>query len=454
MINKSFIFKMIRKRWIKSLIFHPIGYCILAIVFYSTIFVLFYYYIFNPEIHRAKYTVKSNFVNYSKLELSNYTDITSQNSSQLGLQDFNTISEDILKLNSEQKIYNLETFGPVTNSTFVIVIQVHNRLSYLNLLLDCLSQVRQIEQALLIFSHDIFIPSLNEDIQNINFTKVMQIFYPYTYQNENMISRLSDNYSTTKKSNPPKDRKMKGSRGAQIKHHWWWKANFVFHQIEVLKTFKGYISFTEEDTYFTTDALLMFDLIAKEMESGQVCDECQVFTIAEGPRTTRILFPRKKDIEKYDEVATQYDRSIVSIHFALNRTIWMKIKSCDVIFCEYQDYNWDWSLYHLFRIPRCMIDPVKQLLLHKPRVYHTGNCGHHHKGRMCDPAEYASRAQRLSRSFVKLHPRTLHFIKHRLHRARSLPEPWGGWNKNDKELCMTVSRTFGVDDSQKTGNGK
>lgn len=66
--------------------------------------------------------------------------------------------------------------------TFVIVIQVHSRVEYLSLLVESLSRVPQIDNCLMIFSHDIYNAGLNEAIQSIDFARVMQIFYPYSIQ--------------------------------------------------------------------------------------------------------------------------------------------------------------------------------------------------------------------------------------------------------------------------------
>ena len=41
------------------------------------------------------------------------------------------ILANIDELNKEQVIRNEDVFGPVTNETVIIVIQVHNRISYL-----------------------------------------------------------------------------------------------------------------------------------------------------------------------------------------------------------------------------------------------------------------------------------------------------------------------------------
>ena len=81
-----------------------------------------------------------------------------------------------------QKIFNGEKFGPITDESFVIVVQVHTRVEYLSLLIESFSRVQGIENSILIFSHDVFVPELNEAIQRIDFTRVMQIFYPHSIQ--------------------------------------------------------------------------------------------------------------------------------------------------------------------------------------------------------------------------------------------------------------------------------
>jgi hypothetical protein len=47
----------------------------------------------------------------------------------------------MMKVNEEQEIRNLDLFGPVTANDVIMVIQVHDRLEHLNLLIDSLSRV-------------------------------------------------------------------------------------------------------------------------------------------------------------------------------------------------------------------------------------------------------------------------------------------------------------------------
>ena len=48
---------------------------------------------------------------------------------------------------------------------------------------------------------------------------------------------------------------------SQTKHHWWWKANHIFHNIDVLKQFTGHVVFLEEDHYVAPDFMLLLDMM-------------------------------------------------------------------------------------------------------------------------------------------------------------------------------------------------
>lgn len=51
-------------------------------------------------------------------------------------------------LNDEQKIFNAQTYGPITNETVLITIQVHNRITYLSKLIESLRHAQGIDKVL------------------------------------------------------------------------------------------------------------------------------------------------------------------------------------------------------------------------------------------------------------------------------------------------------------------
>jgi len=67
---------------------------------------------------------------------------------------------------------------------------------------------------------------------------------------------------------------------------------------------------------------------------------------------------------------------------AFNRTVWNSFQLCSSLFCSVDDYNWDWSLFHVAQhcLPGLLADPSKKeekfllqaLVLKGPRVFHIG----------------------------------------------------------------------------------
>ena len=102
-------------------------------------------------------------------------------------------------LNENQRVFNRDAFGPLSDSDLVLVVQVHNRIQYLSSLIRSLERTKDISRALVVFSHDVFDPQINSLIESIKFckvclklidllnnlrfvSKVIQIFYPHSLQ--------------------------------------------------------------------------------------------------------------------------------------------------------------------------------------------------------------------------------------------------------------------------------
>ena len=92
------------------------------------------------------------------------------------------IKAEIKKRNKAEKILNLDFFGPLNSNDIVVVVQVHKRFDYLKVVIESFSQAKEIENILLIFTHDIFNEEINKIVQEIKFCKVLQIFFPYSLQ--------------------------------------------------------------------------------------------------------------------------------------------------------------------------------------------------------------------------------------------------------------------------------
>ena len=87
-------------------------------------------------------------------------------------------------INKEQHVNNIDIFGSLNENKpqLIIVIQIHNRSEYLQLLINSLSTAKGINQTLIIFSHDLWDDTINNMVQSVNFAKTLQIFYPFSIQ--------------------------------------------------------------------------------------------------------------------------------------------------------------------------------------------------------------------------------------------------------------------------------
>ncbi len=92
------------------------------------------------------------------------------------------ITARIKAINEEQSVRNEDIFGPVSNTTVVIVVQIHNRVQYLRQLITSMSVATGIENSLIIFSHDYYDDDINDLVNRVDFAKTMQIFYPFSIQ--------------------------------------------------------------------------------------------------------------------------------------------------------------------------------------------------------------------------------------------------------------------------------
>ncbi|XP_055852493.1 alpha-1,6-mannosyl-glycoprotein 2-beta-N-acetylglucosaminyltransferase isoform X1 [Episyrphus balteatus] len=197
----------------------------------------------------------------------------------------------IAKYNELQIVLNEDTFGPLQNDSVIIVIQVHTRITYLRHLIVSLAQARDISKTLLIFSHDYYDEDINDLVQTIDFCKVMQIFYPFSIQTHphefpgvdpgDCPRDMKRDQAIIRKCNNALHPDLYGhyreAPFTQTKHHWWWKANRVFDQLEVTRFHTGLVLFLEEDHYVAEDFLYLLELMEKR--ANDLCPQCNILSL-------------------------------------------------------------------------------------------------------------------------------------------------------------------------------
>jgi len=355
------------------------------------------------------------------------------------------ILEQISIANKNQKILNEELFGPVTNKTVVIAVQVHNRIKYLRQLIKSFSVSAGIDNTLLIFSHDVWDENINYLIRSIDFCMTLQIFYPFSLQTHKHQFPGESSNDCSRDINkeqamssgcfnaawPDLHGHYREAQFTQTKHHWWWKSNWIFNKIEATKTFAGLVLFLEEDHYVAEDFLHVLLLMEKEKHNKKY----KVDILSLG---TYLKKNTAKNNPKQAEV-TEWISSKHNMGMALSRKEWNKILGCRKKFCKFDDYNWDWSLQHISH--HCLPEKLQVIMVKGPRVFHIGECGVHHKKSNCDSNTGLDKVKSIINSAKNyLFPDKLQFTMTSLRKKPKEKKPNGGWgDKRDYELCMNFT---------------
>lgn len=84
------------------------------------------------------------------------------------------LRREVLRANLEEKILNLDRFELSRDETgIIIVVQVHNRSEYLREFLSSLRRAKGISEVLLVLSHDVTSPEINDIVATVDFCPVV-----------------------------------------------------------------------------------------------------------------------------------------------------------------------------------------------------------------------------------------------------------------------------------------
>ncbi|KAI1725537.1 n-acetylglucosaminyltransferase II (MGAT2) domain-containing protein [Ditylenchus destructor] len=355
------------------------------------------------------------------------------------------IIESIEFINAYHEILNQERFGAVnrTSVSSVIVVQVHKRIEYLQYLINSLKDSRGIERALLVFSHDLNVESINRLIRNITFCRVIQIFYPYNIQifpntfpgrhpndcPEKATKEEADALQCSNRKYPDKYGHYRIASLTQIKHHWWWKMNYVFDGIVSKYGLESYVVLLEEDHMVAPDFLHILQKLIDTKNT--TCPDCHVLCLGAYLKSYSAY---REDIAKVS-VQIWYS-SKHNMGMAINGEMWKALRNCSQMFCTYDDYNWDWSLLQMS--VKCLsqnLRPLRVLLAKSPRVLHIGDCGvHTHRCAVHNAAAAATSLFQEHRTvFFPPEIRLTEVGKRMLKPSK----PNGGWGDiRDHKLCL------------------
>uniref|UniRef100_A0A915DWP9 Alpha-1,6-mannosyl-glycoprotein 2-beta-N-acetylglucosaminyltransferase n=1 Tax=Ditylenchus dipsaci TaxID=166011 RepID=A0A915DWP9_9BILA len=389
------------------------------------------------SVLRPSYATPDSKINLSRINLPIIREDNPEYEMRQPLEA-NKIIESIRFLNDHHEVLNEDKFGPLNNKSVnsVIVIQVHSRIEYLKYLISSLEKVKEIEGSLLVFSHDLNVNEINKLIRSIKFCRAIQIFYPHNIQifpntfpgrhpNDCPEKATKEEAADLKCLNwkyPDKYGHYRIPSLTQIKHHWWWKMNYVFDGVVSRYGLESHVVLLEEDHVVTPDFCTSFI----------VCADCQVICLGTYLKTYKNY---KADLDKLS-LQIWYS-SKHNMGMAINAELWNQLRNCSEMFCTYDDYNWDWSLLQLSVkcLPAAKLKSMRVIQAKAPRVLHIGDCGvHTHR---CAVHSAASTAMNLLKAHdAFFFPPDLHLadISKRMLKPS---KPNGGWGDiRDHKLCL------------------
>lgn len=335
---------------------------------------------------------------------------------------------------------NRDRFPNLASDHLIFVLYVHNRPQYLRLVVDSLSKVEGIGEALLIVSHDGFFEEMNAVVESIRFCQVKQIFAPYSPH------LFSDSFPGVSpgdchgKDDPALNKcvgnaDQYGNHRAphivSLKHHWWWMMNTVWDGLQETRQYDDHIIFIEEDHYLFPNAYRNMQTLSALKACK--CPQCYAANLAPADVTS-----------KGERRPYLVAEKIGNVGYSFNRTVWRKIHSYAQEFCNFDDYNWDITMW-VAVYPKWG-DLIYTLRGPRPSARHFGKCGLHQGKMMGQPPCFDNGAEL---PFVEAEDRIPNIQSD--WEVKRLPikgynrgfKGWGGWSdKRDCNLCLDFASMY------------
>nr|XP_023022270.1 alpha-1,6-mannosyl-glycoprotein 2-beta-N-acetylglucosaminyltransferase-like [Leptinotarsa decemlineata] len=365
------------------------------------------------------------------------------------MPNISEMKRNIAQYNLQQVVYNENIFEPLQNDSVVIVVQVLTFLSIPKLISFYFMSV-SLSQPQFIFARTttVFSALLHsiarsvmckyENISKLHYS-IETLRYPKFPRNINILNIVEficfPLRALLKKCNnalyPDVYGHYREAKFTQTKHHWWWKTNRVFNQLEITRNHTGLVVLLEEDHYVAEDFIHMLKLMERNYK--ETCKHCNVLSLGTYMKTYNYYADSKK-VEISPWISSKHNMGM-----AFNRTTWMQIVECASYFCKYDDYNWDWSLQHVSQ--NCLKQKLHAMVARAPRVFHIGECGVHHKKNNCKATSVISKVQQVLKSAKRhLYPDNLILTYSTVLKKTKLLKGNGGWgDRRDHKLCIGMT---------------
>merc|ERR1712241_685268 len=130
---------------------------------------------------------------------------------------------------------------------------------------------------------------------------------------------------------------------------------------------------------------------------------------------------------------------ILSLGTYLRKTAAKTLKTSGKQFCQFDDYNWDWSLQQISQ--HCLKEKLQVMMMKGPRVFHIGECGVHHTKKDCDSSAGIEKVKSIIKSAKNyLFPSSLSVSRATVRKKLKEKKPNGGWGDlRDWKLCSNLT---------------
>ncbi|KAJ4982307.1 hypothetical protein NE237_033144 [Protea cynaroides] len=344
---------------------------------------------------------------------------------------------------------NLDLFPNLAKDHITIVLYVHNRPQYLQVVVKSLSSVEGIHETLLIVSHDGYFQEMNKIVEGIRFCQVKQIFAPYSpHLFPDSFPGVSpgdcrdkEHPSTNKcKGNPDQYGNHRSPKIVSLKHHWWWMMNTVWDGLEETQRHSGHILFIEEDHFIFPNAYRNLQILTEL--KPQKCPYCYAANLAPSDVNSRG--------EGWETLIAE---KIGNVGYAFNRTVWRKIYSKARDFCLFDEYNWDITMWAT--VYPSFGSSVYTLRGPRTSAAHFGKCGLHQgqeKKSSCIDNGFMNIAVEEVDKTANIKAEWGVHVYERQSGYKAGFKGWGGWgDERDRQLCLAFAHMYHVEGSNSPG---
>ena len=285
--------------------------------------------------------------------------------------------EQAIHINFVQEFFNLDLFGAHSDDAVIIVVQLHDNAKHFKEFLKSLKEVKNIEKATFVLSIGYLSEELKEIISEIDFCRYMKIVFPFSKQNfptsfpgedPNDCPRdLPKNQAIINKCNNAECPDMYGHyrevKFVQMKHHWLWQFYTIFGGIRMFLTHKGPVVMLEENHYVLPDLLHCAEKAVK-MRNDE-CPTCSFINLGNFEVAQNYASDGKMHV-------TGWTSKSCNMGLVLTRAMYEDLSSIWNRFCEFDDYNWAWSLQ--FALLDQLPQKAYSFQFKTTRVYRLGSC--------------------------------------------------------------------------------